>query len=117
MDVCSFRSLGARCSCDGDAACNATVAENFAWDEFFGAERKLDLKDRIRASVKEVQKLSADAKKAVGLSGGPSYGVTGKRNKKRGNRAGQSGGDRSFPPCFVKLAANVPGEQLGKSRK
>ena len=78
-DVCSFWSLGARCSCDGELV---VVARNFAWGEFFGAERKLDLKYKMKASVKEVQKLSADAKKVVGVSGGPSYGAAGERNKK-----------------------------------
>ncbi len=33
---------------------NAAVADNFAGDEFFGADRKLDLKARMKASVKEV---------------------------------------------------------------
>ena len=47
-------------------------------DEFFVADRKLDTKARMRASVKEVQKLSADARKAVGVAGGPSYGAPGK---------------------------------------
>ncbi len=51
---------------------NAEVAENFAGDEFFGVDRKLDMKARMRASVKEVQKLSVDAKKAVGFEGSPS---------------------------------------------
>jgi hypothetical protein len=94
-------SLGARCSCDGDAACNAAIAEIFAWGEFFGAEQKKYLKGRMRASVKEVQKLSAKAKKAVGSVGGPSYGAAGKRSRsaRRGARNGSAaGGDRSFPP-------------------
>ena len=39
----------------------AAVAENFAWDEYLGADCKRGMKARIRASVKEVQKLSADA--------------------------------------------------------
>jgi hypothetical protein len=38
------------------------------------------MKTRMRASVKEVQKVSADAKKAVGIAGGPSYGAAGKRS-------------------------------------
>ena len=97
-------SLGARCSCDGDAACNAAVAENVAWGEFFGAELKMDLKDMMRASVKEVQKLSANAKKAVGSAGGPSYGAAGKRSRcaRRGAHAGSdAGGDRSSPPASL----------------
>ncbi len=113
-------SLEARGSCDGDVAYyNAAVAEKFAWDEFFGAERKLDLKDRMRASVKEVLKLSADAKKAVGSAGGPSYEAAWKRSKssRRGARAGSAtGGDRSFLPGFIKRAANVLGEHLGIRR-
>ena len=73
----------------------------------------------MRAFVKEILKLSADAKKAVGSVGGPSYGAAGKRSKssRRGARAGSAtGGDRSFPPGFVKPAANVLGEQLGIRR-
>jgi hypothetical protein len=42
------------------------VSSALVGDEFFGADRKLDMKARMRAYVKEVQKLSADAKKAVG---------------------------------------------------
>ena len=66
------------------------------WEEFFGAERKLDRKDRMRAYVTEVQKLSADAKMAAGSAGGPSYGVAAKRSRssRRGARAGSAtGGD------------------------
>ncbi len=97
---------------------NSAVEENFAGDEFFGADRKRDMKARMRASVKEVQKLSADAKKAVGVAGGPSYGASRKRNRRRGNRAGLTlGGDRSYPPSFVKPAVNVPREQLGKKQE
>jgi len=84
-------------------------------DEFFGADRKLDMKARMRASVKEVQKLSSDAKRVVGVAGGPVYGASGKRTMKRGNRAGAAGGgDRSLPPGFGKPTANIPGDQLGK---
>ncbi len=90
---------------------NAAVAENFVGDEFFGADRKLDMKARMRVSVKEVQKLSAYAKKAVGAAGGPTYGASGKRTRRRGNRArAAGGGDRSLPPGFGKPAANIPGD-------
>ncbi len=47
------------------------MEENFVGDDFFGADRKLPLKERMRASVKEVQKLSAQAKADVGNDGGP----------------------------------------------
>jgi hypothetical protein len=33
---------------------NAAVVDNFAGDEFFGADRKLEMKARMKASVKEV---------------------------------------------------------------
>jgi hypothetical protein len=72
---------------------NAEVAENFARCEFFGADRKLDMKARMRASMKEVQKLSADAKKAVGSTGGPSYGAAAKKVRV-GLRGGAHGLDR-----------------------
>ena len=58
----------------------AAVAENFVGDEVFGLDRKLDMKARRRPSVKEVHKLSADAKNAVGYTGGRTYGAAGKRS-------------------------------------
>ncbi len=79
--------------------CNDAVAENFVGDEFFGADRKLDMKARMRASVKEVQKLSADAKKAVGAAGGPTYGASGKKNEE-GQSSRSSRGRR---PLFASL--------------
>jgi hypothetical protein len=78
------------------------------------------MKARMRASVKEVQKLFADAKKAMGSAGGPSYGAAGKRSRssRRGARAGSAaGGNRSFPPGFVKPAAIVPREHLGNKKE
>ncbi len=98
--VFCLSELGARANETNEAA----VAENFVGDEFFGADRKLDMKTRRRASVKEVQKLSADAKKAVGSAGGPTYGDAGKRSRpsRRGSRAGSAaGGDRSSPPASL----------------
>jgi hypothetical protein len=44
--------------------------DNFPGDEFTGAERKQPLKKRMATSVKEVQKMSAQAQKAVGNAGG-----------------------------------------------
>ena len=124
MTICQALELGINQLNEAGAALyvqhkyNAAVAENFVGDEFFGADRKLDMKARMRASVKEVQKLSADAKKAVGTAGGPTYGASGKRNRRRGNRAGAAGGgDRSLPHGFAKLAANNPGDQLGKKQE
>ncbi len=99
--------------------CNAAVAESFDVDEFFGADRELDMKAMMRASVKEVQKLSADAKKAAGSADGPSYGAAGKRSRssRRDTRTGSATvGDRSFPTGFVKPVANVPREQLGNKK-
>ena len=42
------------------------------------------MKDRLRTSVKEVQKLSAQAKAAVGNAGGPFGGKAAKRHKAKG---------------------------------
>ncbi len=61
---------------------NPTVVENFLGDEFFGADRTAPMKERMRVSVKEVQKLSAQAKAAVGQAGGPFGGRTPKQPKK-----------------------------------
>jgi hypothetical protein len=47
------------------------VVDNFLGDEFVGAERKQPLKERMSISVKEVQKLTTYALKAVGNAGGP----------------------------------------------
>ncbi len=78
------------------------------------------MKAMMRASVKKVEKLSADAKKSVGSAGGPSYGAAGKRSmsSRRGSRAGwAAGGDRSFPFGFIKPASNVPKEQLRNKKE
>ena len=95
------------------------VTENFDGDEFFGADRKLDMKARMRASVNEVQKLSADAKKATSSAGGPIYRAAGNKGRfsRRDSRARSAAvGNRSFPPGFVKPAASVPGEQFGNKK-
>jgi hypothetical protein len=95
---------------------NSVVAENFVGDEFFGADRKRGMKTRMRAYVKEVHKLSADVKKAVGVLGGPSYGA-GKRNRKRGNRAGPSGSDRSFLHALSSQLLTSLESNSGRSKK
>jgi hypothetical protein len=126
MTICQASELGINQMNEADATLyvlhkyNAAVAKKIAWDELFGADCKLDMKARMRASVKEVQKLSTDAKKAVGIAGGPAYGAAGKksRSSRRGNRARSAGGgNRSFPPGFVKPASNVFGEQLGTRKE
>jgi len=58
--------------------------DNFVGDEFVGAERKLPLKDMMATSVKEAQKLSAQAKSAVGLAGAPFTGKASRRSDKSG---------------------------------
>ena len=47
---------------------NQAVVDNFLGDEFVGAERKQPLKERMATSVKEVQKQTAQALKAVGVA-------------------------------------------------
>ncbi len=61
---------------------NLAVVDNFLGDEFFGADRTAPMKERMRASVKEVQKLSARAKAAVGQAGCP-FGGRAPRQPKR----------------------------------
>ena len=63
---------------------NPTVVENFLGDEFFGADRSTPMKERMRTSVKEVQKLSAHANAAMENAGGPFCGKTAKRHKAKG---------------------------------
>ncbi len=63
MTICQALELGINQINEASAALyvqqkyNSAVAENFVGDEFCGADRKLDMKARMRASVKEVQKL------------------------------------------------------------
>jgi hypothetical protein len=62
---------------------NQTVVDNFLGYKYVGAERMQPLKERIVTSLKVVQKLSAQAQKAVGNDGGP-FAKKIKRSKKRG---------------------------------
>ena len=63
---------------------NQAVVNNFVGDVYVGSERKLSLMERMATSVKEVQKQSAHATAAVGVTGGPFSG------KKKGRRGGDS---------------------------
>ena len=47
---------------------NNTVAETFLGDELFGADWTIPIEERVDKAVKRVQKLSAVAKAAVGLT-------------------------------------------------
>jgi hypothetical protein len=58
---------------------NQAVVDNFFGDEYVWVERKQPLKERMANSVKEVQKLIAQAKAATRNAGG-SFG--GKRKKR-----------------------------------
>jgi hypothetical protein len=94
---------------------NQAVVDNFLGDEYVGAERKQSLKERMAASVKEMQKLSQAAKTAVGIAGGP-YA----RKSRKGGRGG--GGWKqpakqpsSLPPGFDKPKP-AAGGQLGGDR-
>ena len=63
---------------------NLSVVEIFLGDEFFGADMSTPMKERVRTSVNEVQKLSAHAKAAIGNAGGPFGGKAAKRHKAKG---------------------------------
>ncbi len=95
---------------------NHAVVDAFVGDEYFGADRSVALKERMSTAVKTVQKLSAAAKSAVGITGGPFGGKAAKKH--RGGRGGgrqnyQPGG--GFPPGFdgAEKAKAAPGGQLG----
>ena len=67
----------------------------------------------MRASAKEVQELSADAKKAVGSAGGPLYGASSGRRTRSSRRASRVGSaarvDRSLfsPASFGRLQMSL----------
>ena len=90
MSVCSTLELGLNELHEAASALyirhiyNPAVVENFLGDEFFGADRSAPMKERMRTSVKEVLKLSAQAKAAVGNAGGPFGGRSPKRPKAKG---------------------------------
>ncbi len=86
---------------------NKAVEENFVGDEFFGADRKLPLKDRMRASVKEVQKLSSQVRAALGDAGGAfPKRPPGRPNPKKVPPPNKTPNprreDSEFPPGYVK---------------
>ncbi len=85
---------------------NKAVEENFTGDDFFGADRKLPLKDRTRTSVKEVQTVSAQSRAAVGDAGGAFPKRTpGRPNPKKVPPPFKPSAPRTepeFPPGYVK---------------
>ncbi len=89
---------------------NQAVVDNFVGDEYLGSERKLPLKERMATSVKEAQKLSAQAKAAVGVAGGPFSGKRKGRGGGGGSKQPASKG-ASLSQGFDKKAAT--GEQAG----
>jgi hypothetical protein len=66
---------------------NNTVAEIFLGDELFGADRTVPIEERVNKAVKRVQKLSAVAKAAVGLTG-KGGGQSSKRERGRDSYRG-----------------------------
>ena len=91
---------------------NQIVVHNFVGDEYVGSERKLPLKERMATSVKEVQKLSAQARAAAAVAGGP---FSGKKKVRGGGSSfkqpAAKGG--SLPPGFDKPKA-AAGEHAGR---
>ncbi len=79
---------------------NHVVVDNFLGHEFVEAERKQPLKERMATLVKEMQKQTAQALKAVGNAGGP-FGGKRKRTKGSGwKQPAKQGG--AIPPGFEK---------------
>jgi hypothetical protein len=69
---------------------NNTVADTFLGDELFGADRTVPIEERVDKAVKRVQKLSAAAKAAVGLTG-KSRGLPSTRGRGRESYRGGRG--------------------------
>ena len=119
MTVCQTLELGmnqlheAACALFIRHKYNQAVVDNFVGDEYVGSERKTTFKERMKTSVKEVQKLSAQAKAAVGNAGGPF--PTAKGNKKRKGGAGSwkqpVASGTSLPPGFDR-GKGTAGDQL-----
>ena len=119
MSVCEALELGLNqlhevgCALYIKYRYNQAVVDNFLGDEFVGAERKQPLKERMATSVKEVQKLTAHAMKAVGNAGGP-FAKKSRRGRGSGwKQAAKNGG--AIPPGFEKLKP-AAGGQLGGDR-
>jgi hypothetical protein len=115
MTVCQVLDLGlnqlheASCAMYIRHMYNQVVFDNFLGDEYVGAERKQPLKERMAASVKEVHKLSHQAKDVVGIAGGPFAGKS-----KKGGR-GKTKQQGALSPGFEKPKP-AAGGQLGGER-
>ena len=57
------------------------MVDAFVGDEYLGAGRFVVLQERMGTAVKTFQKLSAAAKSAVGITGGPFSGKGNKRSR------------------------------------
>ena len=123
MTVCQTLELGmnqlheAGCALYIRHKYNQAVVDNFVGDEYVGSERNKTLKERMMTSVKEVQKLSGQAKAAVGIAGGP-Y-ASGAKAKKRKGGAGNwkqpAAGAASLPPGFDKNKGAAGGQLGGRA--
>jgi hypothetical protein len=100
---------------------NPAVVKNFLGDEFFGAGRLTLMKERMRTSAKDVQKLFAQAKAAAGNArgggggGGAFGGKAAKRHKAKGQWKQQHAGGNYLPPGYDKSErpAGGSGGKLG----
>jgi hypothetical protein len=108
MTVCQASELGLNQLHEAGCALyiwhkyNEAVVDNFLDDEYVGAERKQPLKERMAASVKEVQKLSHQAKTDVGIAGGPYAGKSRKGGRGGGNWKQPAKQPGDLPPGFDK---------------
>jgi hypothetical protein len=95
---------------------NQSVVDAFVGDEYFGADKSVVLQERMGTTVKTVQKMSAAAKSAVGITGGPFSGKGNKRSRGgKGAAARQSAQGGSLPPGFggTEKQKGAAGGQLG----
>ncbi len=119
MTVCATLELGLNELHEAASAmyirhiCNPSVVEIFLGDEFFGADRSAPMKKRMRTSVKEVQKLSAQAKATVGNAGGPFGGKAAKHHKAKGQwKQQQPAGGSYFPQGYDKSDRSTGGPKV-----
>ena len=74
------------------------------------------MKERMRTSMKEVQKIFAQAKAAAGNVGGPFGGKVAKRHKAKGQWKHQHVSGNYLPPSYEKTERQAGGRPMREAR-
>ncbi len=118
MSACETCELGlnelheAACSLYIRHKYNQAVMDSFLGDKYFGLERDDTMKVRMKASLKEVIKSSANDKAAVGLTCGASNKKAAKKHKGGGKAVAWKqflAASSSLPPGFEKVRGRPGG--------